>query len=326
MLKPTNDRTEGRPMKLLVYTDGSPFSDNALHFAAQLTQRLDAELAVITTRSGTHAIEPLPPIGQDIALSDRQSMPSGLQVLTRALDVFIAEGLLARQANLEVRELSNGYIFFCNTTSGKRIPFYVCFGHMIEILNHEIEKHQYQLLIIAPPRRGRLRKMVLGDISRKLVLDLHTSVLITRGGRPNSRFLVCADGSAAARRQFPLLKQFLPIIEPPVELVCVQTPNSDERMMEEADHCIRQATRWLTNCGKQIKVHRLKGDRPAEVIAATAGEESVIFVGASLRHDVYRRLLGSLPIQILACTKSSVLVVKALPEGDQDYFEDPDSC
>jgi nucleotide-binding universal stress UspA family protein len=326
MPKPINDWAAGRPIKLLVYSDGSSFSDNALHFAAQLTQRLDAELAVITTRSGTNAIEPLPTIGQDIALSDRKSMPPGLQVLAGALDVFTADGLLAQQANLRVRELSNGYSFFCNTTSDKRIPFYVCFGHMIQVLNHEIEKHHYQLLIIALPRRQRLRKMILGDISRKLVLDLHTSVLITRGGRLNSRFLVCADGSAAARRQFPLLKQFLPVIEPPVELVCVHTPDSDETAIEEAEHCIRQATKWLTNCGKQIKVHRLSGDRPAEVIAATAGEDSIIFVGASLRHDVYRRLLGSLAIQILARTKSSVLVVKALPEGDQDYFADPESC
>jgi len=167
--------------------------------------------------------------------------------------------------------------------------------------------------------------MMLGDISRKLVLDLHTSVLIVRGGRPNSRFLVCADGSAAAKRQFPLLKQFLPVIEPPVELVCVLAPDSEEATVQEADHCIQQATRWLTTCGKQYTVHRLMGDRPAEVIAAIAGDGAVIFLGASLRHDVYRRLLGSLPAQILARTKSSVLVVKALPEGDRDYFADPDS-
>jgi SulP family sulfate permease len=32
-------------------------------------------------------------------------------------------------------------IFVCNAPAGQRIPFYVCFGHMIEILNHEIEKH-----------------------------------------------------------------------------------------------------------------------------------------------------------------------------------------
>jgi hypothetical protein len=56
MPKPINDWAAGRPIKLLVYSDGSSFSDNALHFAAQLTQRLDAELAVITTRSGTNAI------------------------------------------------------------------------------------------------------------------------------------------------------------------------------------------------------------------------------------------------------------------------------
>jgi len=313
-------------MKLLVYTDGSAVSAKALHFGAQLTQKLDAELTVITTRAGTHAIEALPPLGRNIDLSDRQSLPLGLQVLTAALDVLTAEGLFERQSSLLVRELPNGYIFFCSTPSDQRIPFYVCFGHLIEILNHEIEKHRYDLMIIAPPQRGRLRKMALGDISRKLVLDLHTSVLILRGGRPNSRFLVCADGSAAARRQFPLLKQFLPVIEPPVELICVLAPDSEEATVQEADHCIQQATRWLTACGKQYTVHRLIVDRPAQAIAATAGDDAVIFLGASLRHDVYRRLLGSLPIQILARTKSSVLVVKALPEGDRDYFADPDSC
>jgi len=309
-------------MKLLVYTDGSADSAKGLHFAAQLTQKLETELTVITTRAGTHAIEPLPPVGQDIDLSDRKSLPSGLQVMTAALDVLTVEGLFERQSSIQVRELPNGHIFFCNTPSGQRIPFYVCFGHMIEILNHEIEKHHYDLLIIAPPQRGRLRNMMLGDISRKLVLDLHTSVLIARGGRPNKRFLVCADGSAASKRQFPLLKQFMPVIQPPVELICVLAPDSDETAVQEADTCIQQATRWLTTCGKQYTVHRLTGDRPAEVIAATAGDDAVIFLGASMRHDVYRRLLGSLPIQILARTKSSVLVAKALPEDDRDYFAD----
>jgi len=83
-------------MKLLVYTDGSAVSAKALHFAARLTQKLDADLTVITTRPGTHAIEPLPPVGQDVKLSEYRSLPPGLQVLTRALDVLTAEGLIAR--------------------------------------------------------------------------------------------------------------------------------------------------------------------------------------------------------------------------------------
>ena len=169
-------------MKLLVYTDGSAVSARALHFAARLTQRLNAELTVITTSPGTHAIEPLPPVGQDIEFSERKFLSLGLQALTTAFDVLSREGLLERQSVFKVHDLPKGHIFFCNTAEGRRIPFCVCYGNMIQIINQEIEKHHYDLLIIAPPWRGRLRKIMLGDISRKLVLDLHTSVLIVRGG------------------------------------------------------------------------------------------------------------------------------------------------
>jgi nucleotide-binding universal stress UspA family protein len=326
MPKQVNDETGERPLKLLVYTDGSTVSAKALHFAAQMTRMLKTELTIITSRSGTHAAEPPPPIGQDLDLSDRTSLPPGLQLLVSALDFLSADGLFERQSTFRVHELRNGHIFFCNTVSGQRVPFYVCFGDMLEILNHEIERHHYDLLIIAPPQRGRLHKMTMGDIGRNLVLNLHTSVLITRGGGPDSRFLVCSDGSAAARRQLPLLKQILPVIGPPVELICVLTPDRDDIAVQEADHSIRQTTRWLADCGKQYRVHRIMGDRPAEIISAQAGDDAVIFLGASLRHDVYRRLLGSLAIQILARTKSSVLVAKALPEDTQDIFESPDFC
>ena len=326
MPNPSSDQMENRTLKLLVYTDGSAASTKALRFAAQLTLKLKAELAVITSRAGTHAAEQPPPFGQDIDLSDRQSLTPGLQVLISSLDFLSAEGLFEPQKSVQFRELPNGYIFFCNTITGQRVPFLVCFGHMLENLNREIGKHNYDLLIIAPPQRTGLRKMAMGDVSRKLVLELHTSVLIVRDGGSNSRFLVCADGSAAAKRQFPLLKQFLPAIGPPVELVCVLNSNSTETTVQEAESCMQKATHWLTACGKPYKITRLQGDRPAETISAAAGDDAVIFLGASLRHDVYRRILGSLAIQVLARTKSSVLVVKALPEDDKDIFGDQNSC
>jgi len=326
MSTPLNDRMSDKSLRLMVYTDGSAASKKALQFAAQLTLKLDAELTVITSRSGTHAAEQQPPFGKDIDPSDRKSMPSGLQVLTSALDFLSSKGLFEPQKTIQLRELHNGYIFLCNTPTGRRVPFYLLFGHMIESLNREIAKHQYDLLIIAPPRRARLHKVALGDTSRKLVLDLHTSVLITRGGDSNGRFLVCADGSEAAKRQFPLLNRLMPAIVPPVELVCVLEAGSDENTRKEADACMQKATQWLTSCGRDFKLHRLEGKRPAEAISDAAGDDAVIFLGGSLRHEVYRKILGSLAIQILARTKSSVLVVKALPEDGTDFFEDPESC
>ena len=313
-------------MKILVYSDGQPSSVKALQFAARLVQSLGADLAVITVRSGTHAIEPLPPYGRQIELADASRLPPGLQVMAHARQVLADEGLFNRQAVVQVRELPNGHLLACHTTDGRRVPFYVCFGHMVETLNHEIEKHRYDLLIIAPPPRGRLHRLILGDISRRLVLDVRTSVLIVRGGRADSRFVVCADGSAAARRQFPMLKRLLPAILPPLEFICVRTMAADDEAVQNAHHCLEQAEQWLTACGKTFKVHRLEGERPVQVITAIAGPEAVIVVGASLRHDVYRRLRGSLPIQILSHTAASTLVVKALPEDSPGDLHDSKTC
>jgi hypothetical protein len=48
-------------------------------------------------------------------------------------------------------------------------------------------------------------------------------------------------------------------------------------------------------------------------------------MGASLRHDVHRRVRGSLPLQVLAKTDSSVLLAKLPPEVDTDFFKEIDT-
>ncbi len=309
-------------MKILVYSDGSASSERALHFAARTARTLDAELAVITVRSGTHAIEPPPPFGAEVNLDDSVHLPPGLQILANAVDVLCAEGLLDRKEkfNVMVRELPNGHLFVCRSRNEKRIPFYVCFGHMIETLNHETDKHGYDLLIIAPPRRGKLHKMVLGDTTRKLALDLHTSVLIAREGGLESRFVICADGSAAANHQLGMLASFLPAISGAMEMIWVRKPDCDREAVQAAEHYLTSVQKWLADAGRQVDIIRAQGQRPAEVIAKAAGDDAVIFLGASLRHDVYRRLRGSLAMQILAQSSASVLLVKGLPEGNSEFL------
>ncbi|MFY9704536.1 MAG: universal stress protein, partial [Desulfobacterales bacterium] len=186
-------------IKLLVYTDGKPAAASALRFAVELKKRLASELTVITVRSGTHATEEPPPVGIDIPLENRKALPRGLQILVEAADVLTAEGLLVPQTLINIRDISNGHLFIGRTPSGERIPFCESFGHFIETLNREVDQHGYNLLVISPPRRTGLRRLVTGDTTRRLALDLHASVLVVRGGSPDSRFLVCADGSPSAR-------------------------------------------------------------------------------------------------------------------------------
>jgi nucleotide-binding universal stress UspA family protein len=313
-------------MKLLAYIDGRPSSIKVLHFAAALKLRLGAELAVITVRAGTHATEVPPPLGVEIPLADFHRLPKGLQILTDAVRVLAEGGLLVSPRSILIQDVPHGHIFHCKTETGEHVPFYECFGHFIEALNHEIDKNEYHLLIIASPRRNGLRRILAPDTARQLSLDLHTSFLVVRGGGPDSRYLVCADGSPSSRRQFPLLKQLLPAIRRPVDIIWVKDPAAEPHQIHDAEECLGHASDWLESCGKKGILHRREGDRTADLIIEGAGGDSIVVMGASLRHDVYRRMMGSISMEVLSRTDSSVLVVKLPPEDDNEYFKEPFTC
>ena len=228
--------------------------------------------------------------------------------------------------SIRIQEIAHGHLFVCRTGSDQRITFNESFGHFIDTLNHEIERHRYNLLIISPQCIGRLQRLVKGDPVRKLALDLHTSVLVVRGGGPDSPYMVCTDGSPSAKRQFPLLKNLLHAIQGSVDLVWVKKPGADPQAIRKAEASLQEAWRWLEDCDRIVAVHRLEGDHPADLIVDRAGDSTVIVMGASLRHDVYRRMLGSLPMQVLSRSQSSILLVKLPPEAEADLSKDPYTC
>jgi nucleotide-binding universal stress UspA family protein len=206
------------------------------------------------------------------------------------------------------------------------VPFYERYGHLAEVLNYEVDEHRHDLVVIAVPPRGGLGRFVAGDRARSLALDLHTSVFLVRGGDLDSRFLVCADGSPSARRLFPLLKQILPALRGPVDLIWVREPDATEEETKAGSECVQRARDWLDRCGKSGDLLLPEGDRPQELILEAAGNDSVVVMGASLRHDVHHRMRGSLPLQVLTKTESSMLLAKLPPEVDTDFFEELDTC
>ena len=313
-------------MKLLVYTDGGPTTDKALAFAAHWVRHLQAELAVITVRAETHAMEIPPPLGREVPASDWDGLPEGLQILTHAAGQLAEAGLLTLSAGIMIQETPHSHFFACRGPEDRKIVFYECFGPFIEALNREIERHRYDLMMIAPPPRGRMRRLLLGDTTRKLALDLSTSVLVVRGGTPESRLVVCADGSASGKRAFPLLQHMLPAIRQPVEILWVRSSRVNAEAAVQAEHCLNQAAQWLEACGKTSRVIRIQNDHPADAISAAAGEDALLVIGASLRHDVYRRTLGTLPMRLLTRTSASVLLAKAPPEADPGTYRGKFTC
>jgi len=312
--------------RLLVYTDGKPRALRALHFAAKLKKRLNAELSVITVRSGTHAAEEPPSVGVNLTADQRTKLPKGLQILLHAASALVDEAVLAPIDTIKIRDIPQGYMFFCDGAVDERIAFYECFGHFVEAINKEVDEHGHNLLIIAPLRRGRLGHLVAGNSTRELALGLNTSLLVVRGGGPDSRFLICADGSSSSHRIFPMLKQLLPAIRQPVDILYARLPDAEPQIVAAAEACLQEAGQWLSGCQKIGAVNVRESRSREDTILEAAGEASIIMMGGSLRHDVYRRMLGSLPMRILERTPSSVLIVKRLPEGDPEFMKAPFTC
>ena len=314
-------------LRVLIYTDGSPAAAAALRFGAILAERLGTAIAVITVCPGSCVIDEPPLVGQDIPQGERNSLPTGIQILTHAMGLLTELGFLVSQPCINILEVENGYLFLASTPSGHRVPFYVSYGDLIEVLNREVAADWHSLVVIAQPRSGRFKRLVGGDIGRRLVLDLNSSVLVVRGGEMDSRFLVCVDGSLSACSEFPLLKQLLPAVLAPVDLIWVQVPRASEEEVRAGKECIREARTWLDSCGKPGALLECKGGSPLDLILKEAEDQSVIVMGASLRHDLSRRLRGSLPLEVSAWTDSTVLVVKLPPEVAADFFkETKQSC
>ena len=313
-------------MRILTYKHEKTAVEKVLRIGAEMSQSLDAEICFLTARSGTPATEEPPLVGVDIPWEQRGKLQPGIQILTQAMELLTKTGFLSPQDSINIRAVRNGYLFLGATPSGRRVPFYERYGHLIEVLNYEVDEHQQDLVVVGAPRRQGLGRFVSGDRANHLARDLHVSVFLVRGGDLNSRFLVCADGSPSARRLFPLLKQLLPAVRGPVDLIWVREPDATEEETEAGNECVQRARAWLDSCGKEGDLLLRAGERPEKLILEEAGDESVIVMGGSLRHDVHHRVRGSLPLQVLAKTESSVLLAKLPPEVDADFFAELDSC
>lgn len=313
-------------MKILAVIDGKPASTGALNAAALLTARLKGTLGVITIRSGTHATENPPPVGVDIPARERQHLSESVKLLLGAAEHLAGAGRLEPLNAIRLSDLPHGHLFLAQGVDGGQVPFTERFGSLVEELNHEIAENQYELVIVAAPRRGALGRFAPLNIPRKLALDLHCSFLVVRNGTPDSRFVVGADGSPSSRRIFPFLKKLLPAIRGPIDLICVQKPEPDPQEVERAEHCLDLANKWLTHCGKAVRVSQPRGAKRYQVILEAAGSDAVIVMGESHMHDIRRRTLGTLPMKVMPRTDASFLLVKQPTEPDPEMFEETFAC
>jgi nucleotide-binding universal stress UspA family protein len=149
-----NERDDGRFATILVGTDGSASSVEAVTFAVGLAADRRAQLMVV------HVVPPLDVIAAED--DDAYAQPHEVTERDRA-PLEAAAALAAAHQVVATTEL----------LAGRTVPEIVSYG----------DRHRVDLIVVGSSGRGALADAVLGSVSLGVLRKATRPVLIVRGGR-----------------------------------------------------------------------------------------------------------------------------------------------
>ena len=191
------------------------------------------------------------------------------------------------------------------------------------------ERFGADLIVVGARDQGPLAATLLGSVSRSVVEDAASSVLVVRGASLD-RVLLSADGSSAAGAATAVVAGWPAFAESRVLVVAVgegapRYPRSvldpdtwrsafRETITASSDAACDQADAAATQLaasGREVEVEIRLGDVAAEVVAAAREwPADLVVVGTNGRPFLERLLVGGVARRILDGVEASVLVVR----------------
>lgn len=311
-------------MRIIIYYDESELSLAALRTGARLAERLGQPFTVVTARPGTVPIEQQPSYGEDLKRDSWETLPPGLSLLSQALVEIENMGFVEPQDKITPQEEPTGErLFFVQTLAGHSLRFTVHFDDPFDAIESEIyaQGENHTLLVIADPGKKGIHRMFTSNLAHRACLDLMTSVLAVKGEHLDETVFLCADGSSSARRAYPVLNWMLPALPGRFKVIGVTLTHAEEVLKETCEECAKRARAWLAGEDKETDLLVREGEDPAQTIIDEAGDGAIIVVGASMRSDLSKRLLGGVSMSVLENSNATVLLAKALPDEESTWGE-----
>lgn len=301
-------------MKVLIGIDGSTGSQAAIQQAAALLSPLQDEVCLYYSAPTVRLNAP----GSDAALRDR------------------AREALAEAVFTEVRKQLPAAL-------GERVTTIVGRQNPAHGLLVAADEWRADLIVVGARGLGRLQRLLLGSVSRKVAEEATIPVLVARGAPDESietplRVLLCCDGSDASQHAADFIEKFdfpagstgqvITVVE---SVFAGEVPEWLEEQARESDE-EAMAHVWAEEHEKQREVketlmvdfcthlppmfHDSKPlvveGLPAEQILASIRREkiSLVVVGARGLSRWARLMIGSTSEKLLAHAPCSVLVVR----------------
>lgn len=294
-------------MKILCAIDGSRHSQWALDWLPHVCSPDDCSLLLV------HAID----------MTQFKSLPK-LDRKTRSALVNVLECSLEGAARmLEGAELKT-------STSWGLVQAKLLRGNPAEAVARSAKREQADLLVIGSRGITEFQPMLLGTVSRKLLMKAHCPVLLVK--KPANRLkrvVLGADGSIESWEAVAWLRRLPEHIRPVVTVVSVIPPlpmeslrlpsralavsNQVEGMLRrEAQKLAARMAGTLRKAGFSAKGIVLSGSPGAELVTAAGRERAnLIVVGSRNGRSPHDILMGSVADMVVKHAPCSVLVYRS---------------
>lgn len=283
-------------MRILFCTDGSDISLNAFHNATKYIEKA--------------IIDP-------ICIIDWTFLPTSMNIDTATYSKAyenIADSILNNSEDL---------IYQKGFTLGDKIKN---FGSPLEGILEQLEKEHYDLIIMGSHGKKGLQKW-LGSVSRQVVSNTKVPVYISRKETECKKVLIAIDGSEQTLSSVKHALKLLNLKDKEIYLVSVK--ESPEYFPMEANF----DKNWLDSIEQQQKIHANKAIQVAKSVleehslevqneAILTGNSAqkiieyadiekvdLIIMGARIRAELSKLLLGSVSKRVLENATSDVLIV-----------------
>ena len=298
--------------RILLATDGSPEAERALGTAATLSEKLDAELHLVS-------VEPMP---DPLSWPEARTMSPELRGDIRER----AEEAARTKLDAEVEKVKR---------MGVDDPIlHPVAGRPDAEIVHVAEEVGAGLVVVGSRGFGPVRRAVMGSVSLSVVHHSHGSVLVVRGEDVgvSGPILLAVDGSEQARVAADAAAELSASTGSGLHVVFVMptaehlyghhyyTRDLRETLREQAEGEVRtfldeQAGRLEGRGGKVEETHMVVGRPDAEIVElAEQLGVGLTIVGSRGLGGVRRALVGSVSDSVVRHAHGPVLVIRG---GDQ---------
>ena len=284
--------------KLLLATDGSPFSEGAIREAIRLAKRCSSRLSVISVIETNPEYETIAPQLLEKAEKSAQEHLSAVKARSKK------EGVDCTTSILEGEDSFN-------------------------FISDEAARNKISMIIMG--RRGKtgLKRLVMGSTTARVIGHAPCNVLVVpRAAQVEFKnILVATDGSrhamAAASEAIGIAKKnnskliVLAVVPSesiqPMDIVHSQMSrvNIAEAEMQEAEKNAKTVKEAAQKEGVAVEAF-VMGGKPSEAIVQTAKEKNVdvIMLGSHGKTGIDKLLMGSVAERVIILASCAVLVVK----------------